>query len=263
MRYRASILAAVLFSSSLTGVIPAQSAPTASPTCSTIRFIGLKGLNEDNDKKSAVLNATWARFKRTSETSGVGTPFRESVNYPKVASTRLVGDIILASTFSVVIKPDVASAVDRGVEAINVAIDNVRKKCPDANFVLAGYSLGAWVVDQFLKTTPLPSIVLAAILYGDPQWNGGGVRGIAQTYHGTALPGPYPPLADRVQSLCNHQDPICGVGYAASKAGMAKRAADLRKTIARAAQGKNCGPHCGYVGGPTTRGGDFLESKSK
>ncbi|TQE36850.1 cutinase family protein [Streptomyces ipomoeae] len=264
MRKQAGVSAvAVLFSSSLAGVAPEQVAPTALPACSTIRFIGLKGLNENSDKESDVINATWDRFKRTSETSGVGTPFRESVNYPKVAPTRLVSDIIVADTFSVVIRAGVTSAVDRGVEAVNAAIDDVRKKCPDAKFVLAGYSLGAWIVDQFLKTTPLQSIVLAAILYGDPQWNGAGVRGIAQSYDGTALSGPYPPLADRVQSLCNHHDPICGIGYEASEKGMEKRAADLGKAIALAAEGKNCGPHCGYVGGPTTQGGDFLESRSK
>ncbi|MFH8394269.1 cutinase family protein [Streptomyces sp. NPDC018036] len=221
---------------------------TAEASACPVHFVGLHGLNERSDLRSPSINATWKTFESAVAAKGA-RPERDSVTFPEVTTREFVDGTLKS-------RPGAEPDVNAGVLALEETMDRVAKKCPTTKFVLAGYSLGAWVVDKFLLTdSRRRPQVLAAQLYGDPQWNEpGNEQGLAVIL-GRRLRTGYPPFADRVQSLCNHRDPICGTGYRAGTLDLTRRIAD---TLNVKCPGS---PHC-YSGQVTTQGGHFLASRA-
>ncbi|WP_228918589.1 cutinase family protein [Streptomyces sp. DH20] len=224
--------------------MPAAAATTTCP----VHFLGLHGLNEESDLRSPPINATWKTFE-SSVAAKAARPIRNLIFFPKVTTQDFLDKTYKSDTG---VEPD----VNAGVSAVQHAMDRAVRQCPSTKFVLAGYSLGAWVVDKFLLTdSRRRPLVLAAQLYGDPQWNDPGKGQGLAVILGRSLRSPYPPFADRVQSLCNHRDPVCGTGYRAGIADLSLRVLDLDKSV-------KCpgGAHC-YSGRSTTQGGKFLASR--
>jgi len=223
-------------------------APAAAATTCPAHFLGLHGLNEESDLRSPPLNATWKTFE-SAVTAKAARPIRNLISFPKVTTPEFLGK---SATNRTGVEPDVKA----GVTALQRTMDRAVRQCPSTKFVLAGYSLGAWVVDRFLLTdSRRRPLVLGAQLYGDPQWNEHGKgQGLAVLF-GHGLPTTYPPLPDRVQSLCNHRDPICGTGYRAGPRELTLRLRDALKEVKCPGH-----THC-YSGKSTTQGGQFLASR--
>lgn len=224
---------------------PAAAQPAASARC-PVHFLGLHGLDEQSDLRSPTINATWKSFQ-SAVTAKALPPKRDAIAFPKVSRNEF-----LAKNSVIGIEPD----VDDGVEAVQKAMDQAVRRCSSTTFVLAGYSLGAWVVDKFLVTdSRRRQLVRAAQLYGDPQWRVPGQgRGLAVLFN-RGLRTPYPPFPDKVHSSCNRSDPVCGTGYRDDGRDLAQRLKDVRVPV-------KCpgSAHC-YSGRSTTEGGKFLASR--
>ncbi|MFF7780467.1 cutinase family protein [Streptomyces tanashiensis] len=203
-------------------------------------------MDEQSDLTSPTVNATWKAFQSSVAAKAL-PPERDSIDFPKVTRYEF-----LAKNSVVGIEPD----VDVGVAAIQKAMDRAVRSCSSTRFVLVGYSLGAWVVDKFLVTDPhRGQLVRAAQLYGDPQWWAPGEgKGLAVAFN-RGLRTSYPPSADKVQSLCNPRDPVCGTGYRDDGRDLVQRLKDLQSPV-------KCpgSAHC-YSGRSTTQGGEFLASR--
>ncbi|MEU5239704.1 cutinase family protein [Streptomyces lydicus] len=241
-----ALAAALVLPSGLSVSLP--SIPAATATTCPVHFLGLHGLNEESDLRSLPINETWKTFESAVAAKSV-RPIRNLISFPKVTTQEF-----LAKTWKsrAGVEPD----VNAGISAIQRTMDRAVRQCPSTKFVLAGYSLGAWVVDKFLLTdSHRRPLVLAAQLYGDPQWNDPGKGQGLAVILGRSLRTPYPPFADRVQSLCNHRDPVCGTGYRAGTLDLTPRAVDLQKVKCPSSA------HC-YSGRSTTRGGQFLASRA-
>ncbi|MEU0119902.1 cutinase family protein [Streptomyces bobili] len=205
-------------------------------------------MNEESDLHSPPINATWKTFE-SAVAAKAARPKRDPISFPKVTTQEFLDRTRRSRTG---IEPD----VNAGVSAIQRAMDEAVRKCPSTKFVLTGYSLGAWVVDKFLLTDARRRpLVLAAQLYGDPQWNDPGKGQGLAVILGRGLRTHYPPFPDRVQSLCNHRDPICGTGYRAGTLDLTLRLGDALKEVKCPGH-----THC-YSGRSTTQGGRFLASR--
>jgi cutinase len=142
-------------------------------------------------------------------------------------------------TLGIVVGPDFASAVKSNLAGKTVTIwgdpyaasitqlsagpgatlmtdelDSVASDCPDAQFVLGGYSQGASVVDISLgiptllgtgATIPssLSSSIAAIVTWGNP---------LSLFLHET-IGMAKPVFADRTKEYCNQGDPVCGNGF--------------------------------------------------
>lgn len=225
---------------------PATAAQPSAPARCPVHFLGLHGLDEQSDLTSPTVNATWKAFQ-SAVTAKALPPKRDSIAFPKVARNEF-----LARNSVIGIEPD----VNVGVAAIQRAMDRALRSCSSTKFVLTGYSLGAWTIDKFLATdTHRRQLVRAAQLYGDPQWRAPGKgKGLAVVFN-RGLRTPYPPSSDKVQSLCNHRDPVCGTGYRDDGRDLVRRLKDLQVPV-------KCpgSAHC-YSGRPTAQGGEFLASR--
>jgi hypothetical protein len=225
---------------------PATAAQPSAPARCPVRFLCLHGLDEQSDLTSPTINATWKAFQ-SAVTAKALPPKRDSIAFPKVTRREF-----LARNIVIGIEAD----VNVGVAAIQRAMDGAVRNCSSTKFELTGYSLGAWVVDKFLVTDiHRRQLVRAAQLYGDPQWRAPGKgKGLAVVFN-RGLRTPYPPSADKVHSLCNHRDPVCGTGYRDDGRDLAPRLKDLQAPL-------KCpgSAHC-YSGRSTTQGGEFLASQ--
>jgi alpha-tubulin suppressor-like RCC1 family protein len=142
------------------------------------------------------------------------------VRYPKIG----IGQLIVQRAFGGL----VGDNVGEGVDVLKQEVIIQRRVCPGSPIVLAGYSEGAWVIDQFLHdNSGLVSAITAVALIADPQFDHfatGIIRGTGQNGDGVARRwyngiNPYLPseLRDRAASWCLAEqqgkqlvhDPIC------------------------------------------------------
>ena len=126
---------------------------------------------------------------------------------------------------------DFISAKDKGVDALDRHVRNtVLNECINPKIVLVGYSLGAWVINEWLGREENKNLwpnIRAVELYGDPLWHRSGNDYLGQTYiyngiahlpgfldpYQNSPPGPGVEIADRWQSRCLKGDAVCGEGY--------------------------------------------------
>ncbi|MFI0225650.1 cutinase family protein [Streptomyces lydicus] len=227
--------------------LPQGNAPDRCPT----HFIGVHGMDETGDD-SATIKATWDKFRDLSpepKPAGYFTTYR-SIHKDDLNSTRAAilkwSGVYRASTLE-------------GVTEIGLNVAETLRRCPSTHFVLAGYSQGAWVIDEYLRQshTPLGHIDGVA-LYGDPQWDHGTKgKGLARRLAKPHLSGGYPDPPNyrgRIQTLCANKDPVCGEGYGDLGVG------------AQVIDASNCEkpkcPHLAYGPTATNRGAEFLASKA-
>jgi hypothetical protein len=194
---------------------PANCQPTAG--CADAYFIGAHGTGEDEN--SPVIVETWEEFNILAGLAGINNVDYYSLEYeaPPPDSVEKIIELL--------------GARDRGVDELHKHIrETVLKECKNPKIVLVGYSLGAWVIDEWLsKHQDLWSYIRAVELYGDPMWYRFGPAFPAatpETYKGLLrhldqYPRPYEnnpqgpggELSKRWQSRCLVGDPICGEGY--------------------------------------------------
>ena len=237
---RSLLAAALLLVTPLVAVSPAA----AATTCPPITFVGVHGLGE-GPENSETINQT--RLAYTTWAAAHGHPGATSfavANYPR------------QSAWSFVVGR--GHLIDAATRAVGTAVSQARQACPSTRFVLAGYSLGAWAIDNFLAggAGQAAGRIDGIALYGDPWLFRGGDRGLARIWRGDA--GSYPQFPAITRTVCVDHDPVCGAGYDTDAAAQA-----LRVLLG----GSTCGrggvrPHLCYRTSAAQRGGTFLAEKA-
>ncbi|MET7988736.1 cutinase family protein [Streptomyces sp. NPDC005281] len=155
--------------------------------------------------------------------------------------------------------------VINGSIALSDQLTKRYKACPGERFILVGYSEGAWVIHDYLKSigTKVLDRIAGVALLGDPQYVGTGI--IPKFYPNHAIAPYFPPaLKGKAASWCVSYnlpaakrtvfDPICHFS-----------GPDITKCL-KATQGEideTWCPHLRYVEtGGTKRAADFLVSVS-
>jgi hypothetical protein len=248
-------------------VTPVGTSPVVAATPCRAHFLGLHGLGEDQTSKTitTTLDAvrSWAAdHHHPGEVDG------ESLRTP----THTVLDLANPANLVTVVHGQISESLtvlDLKIEELK-ATDTASHCTGGSRFVLAGYSEGAWIVDQYLaqygeylaQHPGASEWVRGVALYGDPQWRHGyGTLWPFSAVYGQGMtrwvlggryqiPGAYPAL-NSVQSICINQDPVCGEGYSALLAQNGQDAAAAACTVV------TC-PHYGYTDAPARTGGSFL-----
>jgi hypothetical protein len=255
----------------------------AAEGCADVLFIGVHGVGEDPSSANHNMGPTIHKVFNDFE-SKVRAQYPDAnvggfgVKYPKISLLQLLSQKALGGL--------VGDNVADGVAALKQEVTIQTHVCPGFPIVLAGYSEGAWVIDQFLHdNSDLVSVsaITAVALFGDPQFDHsasdiirGAVNGdgVARDFslvlsagknsvivHPYAI-NPYLPseLKDRAASWCLAQpqdkklvhDPVCNWKlYNRAK----------NETVGTCIKASTC-PHYDYgEAGYLTAGADFLISK--
>lgn len=143
-----------------------------------------------------------------------GAVLDDPVPYP--TATESLNDLI-----------NLVSFVKEGENNLQSYLAAWTKGCATAQdkVALVGYSMGAWVINKWLKDHPGErSMIKAVVLYGDPCWIHGADRGLVRLLahnYGVGLgcsPSndyPYPTSTHTLPtvSYCLGGDPVCGGGF--------------------------------------------------
>ncbi|MFF3359156.1 cutinase family protein [Streptomyces sp. NPDC002917] len=264
--WRGTSIALSIFCVLAGGFIPAAGATSthgasqASGNICPDHFIGAPGMvGADGFNGEDIIKDTWEKFHSRWNTGTA--PTSHTLEYPSMRVADLASTIISRK-----LERNFDASNTAGTTEIGRDIAEKSRECKDTRFVLAGYSQGAWVIDNYLRSAKpnILSKIDGVVLYGDPQWDHGSkgqglARIISKNYKTWRLSGPYPDLKDRTQSICANKDPICGGGYKKSRPGMLPltQANDARKC----AGSKEC-PHYLYKPSATAQGGKFLGLKA-
>ncbi|KAI8906234.1 cutinase [Powellomyces hirtus] len=190
MRISISLAAAAFLASSASvTAIPVQL--DASAACPAVELISARGTTEPQIPGSYVLNrGPLAAIARQIPDTAI-----YNVVYP--ADTNFnTGPIIGAN--------DLLARLNSRIVA-----------CPSTNFVLAGFSQGAMVVQRALPKIPAAaaSKIKAVIMFGNPNFDASGpcADGTAKGrgHRGTPIPAEWQP---KLRDYCNSGDPVCADG---------------------------------------------------
>ncbi|WP_419248960.1 cutinase family protein [Streptomyces canus] len=247
-------------------VAPDEAIPRASSDCRVL-FIGAHGLNEN--ESSPILADTWKSFHAYSENHGsYGKDKPKMLAYPKLG----VWEFISALRANIE-NPNMSSlpAVNQGVELLDATVRGYLAQCPyGGGVVIAGYSEGAWIVDEYLRRNyGLSAAVKGVQLYGDPLYEdlNMGDQGLGRNFgFASNFPDPYPDStlegANIVDSQCMNMDPICGRGFRAADSS-ARSSQQLGAALRCAVKIDACKSHTeSYLGLTVKRGGEFLAANS-
>jgi hypothetical protein len=201
--------------------------------CLDAYFIGMHGTAEGPDGPnqilSQVIGETWENFHDLATKAGKNVR-GYAIDYPAPVWT--------VATHAVI------ANVAIGKAALGNRFNKIRESCvlPKLpSVVLVGYSLGAWVINEWLsapETQVFWWLIEAVELYGDPLWSRFGpafpaaqpqhYKGLVRHAHdldllptGVIIPpfydnnpqGPGGDLSARWQSRCLVGDPVCGEDY--------------------------------------------------
>jgi hypothetical protein len=247
-------------------------APKASPyyvctttpktaACPAAVVVGVHGVGEGPSSKisavSTTLQDTYGGFTVAANKQGQPKESFDPINYPTVPVSKFGTKISLT---------DLLNTVQKVAAGLNTSLTGLTSACPHMSISLAGYSLGAWIINYMLiGNQQLWPHIASVAYYGDPCYSSGQYAGLAQRFVGGCGPKstyPYPSSQANfpVHSWCLNKDPICGLGYASSIAGGTQQL-----YAAYHCTTSNGCTHFDYVlgypnSGPTVSGGQFLES---
>jgi hypothetical protein len=200
---------------------PAAARPSAARSCAdTVPvFFGLHGMYEGPSKTVPAISPEIEGFdyEQNLISGAVG-------NYPVSYTTATVGwkDIADAADIG-----PLTAAVKNGEKHLQSDLAAYTKGCTLAQdkIALLGYSMGAWVVNRWLKDHPSEWIKISAVvMYGDPCWVHGPDAGLLRLFNpgdgcSPAKDYPYPAPTPIIKvpflakSYCLAGDPVCGGGF--------------------------------------------------
>ncbi|MFI0960746.1 cutinase family protein [Streptomyces sp. NPDC021080] len=223
----------------------------------------------NENETSRTLADTWKSFHAYSENhGGYGKDKPKMLAYPKLG----VWDFISALRVNME-NPNMSSllAVNQGVELLDAAVRGYLAQCPSGGgVVIAGYSEGAWIIDEYLRRNyGLSAVVKGVQLYGDPLYEDlkVGDQGLGRNLgFASNFPDPYPDStlegANIVDSQCMNRDPICGGGFRAADSS-ARSSQQFGAALRCAVKNGACKSHTeSYLGLAAKQGGEFLAANS-
>jgi len=235
-------------------------ATSGAGACPTALVVAVHGVGEGPSSTkpvSTTLKYTYGAFTSAADRQGRTGEYFDPINYTTVPVSDFGTTAGLKHVFTTV--QDVASG-------LNTTLTGLTSACPAMSISLAGYSLGAWIINYLLITYHgLWPTISSVTYYGDPCWYSPsqGYEGLARKFVGgcadkATYPYPARTTSLRIRSWCLAKDPICGRGY------------DSLQPVKQLLAAKNCttGNGCSHYdykngypsSGPTVEGGDFLES---
>jgi hypothetical protein len=239
-------------------LVPVTASAAASADCPVAEIVGVHGTSEGpsstNRTDSPEIKATFAAFTDDERRLGEHGARLDYFAYPTVTFAEYLP----------VHWPALRTAIRDYAGQLEAELEAFSRSCPDTPVSLAGYSLGALLIDSMLSSHHGEwGFIDAVELYGDPCWYNphGNYRGLAR-YAATAglhlgcFPEDGYPLTSptgsrfAVQSQCLSGDPICGQGWPAYEIG--------GQVIAAALCGLDKCPHLSYPAASAGRGADFL-----
>jgi predicted esterase len=262
-----SALAVLLAAAVVTTGPPAAAQPAANPNCGAPVMFGLHGMGEgpsSNTLKgftnlSPEIMGFDAAQNRLSGAIGM-----DYVAYPTVTAS--YWDVLTLANVG-----PLTNAVNAGESALQSAVASWTSGCSlsQDKIALIGYSMGAWIVNKWLKDHPGEWLLISAVvLYGDPCWKYHSDQGLARLFGvagcSPAKNYPYPAPSGvlqvpfKAQSLCAYHDPVCGGGYASNENAQLSAAENCKV-------GSSC-PHLQYTrgapsSGPLYEGARFVVQK--
>jgi cutinase len=208
VRYASAVGAVMLFYG-----FSAPSGPVANaaPDCSKPLVIGVHGVGEGPDVDgsgnfSVVLTDTVNRLRDLERQHGDPVAEVRFLGYRTIDGRSMTDlDFWRSGNFPAAVKT-ASRSLSRGVT-------QARDECPGRRVALVGYSLGAWIVDDYLagQTTRFRQrAVSAVVLYGDPEWPTPSPGGLAREFTHIRI-DPYKPpgLEGRFMSMCLRHDIVC------------------------------------------------------
>jgi len=212
---------------------PTSAATAASPThCTEAVFFGLHGMGEGPSPTMSAISPELLGFDHEQNLIS-GAVGAEDVSYPTVGEADL--NVNLAGDAGAL-----TGAVLRGEVNLQNDVHAWVSGCQlgQLKIALVGYSMGAWVINDWLNFHPNEwKFIKAVVLYGDPCWINGADKGLiraakvaglagcmsAKTYPKPAATSLYKP-GFKTEIWCVGGDPICGGGYKGNFAKMLPKA---------------------------------------
>ena len=235
--------------------------PIAAPAgCPAAEIIGVHGTSEGpsstDSKDSPEIKATFDAFAGDEQKLGEHGARTEYFAYPTVTFAEYLP----------VNWPALRTTIYDYAGELEAELESFSRSCPGTPVSLAGYSLGALLIDNMLSAHNGEwKFINAVELYGDPCWynRNGDYRGLARyaaaaglrlgCFPESAYPYPQIPRAGShftVESLCISGDPVCGQGWPPYEIG--------GQVIAAALCGLDKCPHLSYPAAPARDGASFL-----
>lgn len=190
---------------------PSGQPANAAPDCVKPLVIGVHGVGEGPDDNGAgnvsvVLTDTMNRLQDREQQRGVPVAELSLLHYPTISGQTLTDlDFWRAGSFT--------TAVEAASRTLSHEVTQARNGCPDRRVALMGYSLGAWIVDDYLAGTSAQfrqRSLSGVVLYGDPEWPSPSPGGLAREFARVSI-DPYKPqgLQGRFLSMCLQHDIVC------------------------------------------------------
>jgi hypothetical protein len=242
--------------------------------CPTAFLLGIHGMGEGPSGTIPAVSDTIAETFTAfdSDTSRLGNQAVKQVALPYKTIT--IGNFLAPNDGKI----NGLKTVDDTANTLLHAVQASHKQCPSTRILLAGYSMGAWIINDMLtKMLAKPgdwSNIKGIELYGDPCYISGSYKGLVRESYPDLnhcmLDSwyPYPEPANfvpfKVQSQCYEHDPICGRGFTGKNLFDKQRLFTLAQCNYTPSPSKaGACPHFDYeVGGPgkgsTAEGGKFL-----
>lgn len=249
----AVFFAAFLFASAFLALSDGQAVAASPSSCAKPLVIAVHGMGEGPDengsgKRSVMLTDTLDRLRNLAAEQR--RPQAESVflRYPTIAVQTLTDPAFWRNG-------DFRSSVKTASRGLTREVSQARDACPNRQVALLGYSLGAWIVDDYLAGLPArfqQRTFSGVVLYGDPEWPAPAPGGLAREF-GQVNIDPYRPqgLAGRFLSLCLPHDVVCNASHDPAVV-RAKQAASCALELS------NCAHRRYHLEGATERGAAAL-----
>ncbi len=213
------------------GAAPAEAAPVA---CSKVAFLGLRGSGEpalpQEQNMGKIVFPVYSELADSARSAGMSVlPIGLAGNdeYPAVPVLSFLKESLVSEDLVAGTVTSVVTGVGGLAKRLLPYLGSDRSTC----IVLAGYSQGAWVIDNLLASTPaMMSRLTAVVLFGDPQFDGSSdvavtpeaaSQGILRT---AGIPAVlrvtgayYPGMSAKVRSYCGAGDPVCGYTTASNE----------------------------------------------
>jgi hypothetical protein len=223
--------------------MPAVAAPAAPSRCTEPVYFFLHGMGEGPSPQNYPVAPELAGFEHYVKQYASGPVAVKDVPYTTAALSWL--DLVPDYPGLDSDVYNLTTAANDGVTELGNAFDKVTAGCPigEPGIALVGYSMGAWVINDWLNKNPAFWLYIrAVVLYADPCWDDlatsdtgvvraagiAGVLGLPSCMSGSTYPYPhatsvYSP-GFKAESWCVGGDPVCGGGYKGNLADMVKSA---------------------------------------